>query len=40
MMMQTYLVAVHPFEGRFENYLEIYNETFVLLISVYYVILT
>ena len=34
-----YLVVVNPFENRFDNLLEIYNETFVLLISIYYVIL-
>jgi len=40
MMMVTYLVAVNPFSNRFDNFLEIYNESFVLLISIYYVLLT
>ena len=40
MMMVTYLVAVNPFSNRFHNFLEIYNESFVLLISIYYVLLT
>jgi len=39
-MMVTYLVAVNPFSNRFDNLLEIYNESFVLLISIYYVLLT
>jgi hypothetical protein len=40
MMMVTYLVAVNPFLDRFDNLMEIYNESFVLLISIYYVLLT
>ena len=40
MMTIIYLVAVNPFVTRFDNLLEIYNETFVLLISIYYLMLT
>jgi hypothetical protein len=38
-IMIIYLVVVKPFLRRFDNLVEIYNETFVLLISIYYVIL-
>ena len=38
-MMIIYLVAFNPFGNRFDNLLEIYNETFVVLISYYFVML-
>ena len=38
--MITYIAAVHPFEDRTENFMEIFNETFVLIVSYHFIILS